>query len=181
MYCENFKISSSTWATHFLRMNNITLPPRAHIHKSVRWPTLFCLIFTVCHSFCRELFRPLYGEKRESFLKNDGISFIVVRDPFERLVSAYFDKISKNYTEKSIEWETFGEIQVYIKENYRKIKREGLIPTFEEFAEYVATNTTVLTPRINNHWKPIFYNCAPCIEKYAAVYPKKFLLKPFLW
>ena len=131
-------------------------------------------------SFCRELFGPLYGEKRESFLKNDGISFIVVRDPFERLVSAYFDKISKNYTEKSIEWETFGEIQVYIKEKYRKIKREGLIPTFEEFAEYVATNTTVLTPRINNHWKPIFYNCAPCIEKYAAVYPKKFLLKPFL-
>ena len=118
-------------------------------------------------SACRELFGPLYGEKRELFIKEDGISFIVVRDPFERLVSAYFDKISKNYTEKSIEWETFGEIQVHIKENYRKIKRGGLIPTFEEFAEYVATNTTVLTPRINNHWKPIFYNCAPCIEKYV--------------
>ena len=47
MYCENFKISSSTWATHFLRMNNITLPPRAHIHKSVRWQTLLCSIFIV--------------------------------------------------------------------------------------------------------------------------------------
>ena len=97
-------------------------------------------------SACRELFGPLYGEKRELFIKEDGISFIVVRDPFERLVSAYFDKISKNYTEKSIEWETFGEIQVHIKEKYRQIKRRGLIPTFEEFAEYVAANTTVLNP-----------------------------------
>ena len=102
------------------------------------------------------------------FNKEGGISFIVVRDPFERLVSAYLDKISKHYTQKSIEWKTFGEIQVHIRENYRKIKRKGLIPTFQEFAEYVATNTSVLTPKINNHWKPIFYNCAPCIEKYDA-------------
>ena len=38
---------------------------------------------------CREIFGPLYGEEREQFLSNGGISFIVVRDPFERLVSAY--------------------------------------------------------------------------------------------
>ena len=78
------------------------------------------------------------------------------------------DKISKHYDQNSKEWETFGEIQVHIKQNFRKIKRKGLIPTFQEFAEYVAKNTTVLTPKINNHWKPIFYNCAPCIERYDA-------------
>ena len=76
------------------------------------------------------------------------------------------DKISKHYNQNSKEWETFGEIQVHIKQNFRKIKRKGLIPTFQEFAEYVAKNTTVLTPKINNHWKPIFFNCAPCIERY---------------
>ena len=37
-----------------------------------------------------------------------------------------------------MEWESFGKIQLYIKENIRNESREGLIPTFAEFAEYVA-------------------------------------------
>ena len=133
---------------------------------------------------CREIFGPLYGEEREQFLRNGGISFIVVRDPFERLVSAYLvddylifsprkfyivstsqDKISKKYTRDSVEWESFGVVQDYIRDNIRKKTREGLVPTFSEFAEYITEEVTELNPRINNHWKPIYYNCAPCIEK----------------
>ena len=30
MYCENFKISSSTWATHFLSLNNVTVDPESY-------------------------------------------------------------------------------------------------------------------------------------------------------
>ena len=71
MYCENFKISSSTWATHFLRLNNITADPTTPLHA---------LNKKVCH--------PLYGDDRNQFL-NTGKSFIVVRDPFQRLLSAY--------------------------------------------------------------------------------------------
>ena len=37
----------------------------------------------------RDIFHPLYENDREKFFENGGISFIVVRDPFERLVSAY--------------------------------------------------------------------------------------------
>ena len=133
---------------------------------------------------CREIFGPLYGEEREQFLRNGGISFIVVRDPFERLVSAYLvddylifsptkfyivstsqDKISKKYTRDSVEWESFGVVQDYIRDNIRKEAREGLVPTFAEFAEYITEEVAELNPRINNHWKPIYYNCAPCIEK----------------
>ena len=129
----------------------------------------------------REIFGPLYGEEREQFLSDGGISFIVVRDPFERLVSAYLvmiiypikfyifctsqDKISKKYTRDSVEWESFGLVQDYIRDNIRKETREGLVPTFAEFAEYITEEVAELNPRINNHWKPIYYNCAPCIEK----------------
>ena len=133
---------------------------------------------------CREIFGPLYGEEREQFLSNGGLTFIVVRDPFERLVSAYLvddylifsptkfyivstsqDKISKKYTRDSVEWESFGVVQDYIRDNIRKETREGLVPTFAEFAEYITEEVAELNPRINNHWKPIYYNCAPCIEK----------------
>merc|ERR1712126_82453 len=136
MYCENFKISSSTWASHFLQMNDIQIEPRTPIHKTVR-----------------NIFHPLYENDREKFFENGGISFIVVRDPFERLVSAYLDKMSKTYKT----------------DNIRKKPRDGLVPTFSEFAQFVAVDAAVLTSKVNNHWKPIYFNCAPCIEKYKII------------
>ena len=74
MYCENLKISSSTWATHFLSLNNVQSDPA-----------------TPVHGLNRKVCPPLYGEERELFLST-GLSFIVVRDPFERLLSAYLVK-----------------------------------------------------------------------------------------
>ena len=38
----------------------------------------------------------MYENDREKFFENGGISFIVVRDPFERLVSAYLVTIMIN-------------------------------------------------------------------------------------
>ena len=36
MYCENYKVGSSTWASHFLHMNNITLPSKTPVHSWVK-------------------------------------------------------------------------------------------------------------------------------------------------
>ena len=74
MYCENMKISSSTWATHFLSLNNVQAGPA-----------------TPVHGLNKKVCPPLYGEEREEFLTT-GLSFIVVRDPFQRLLSAYLVK-----------------------------------------------------------------------------------------
>ena len=71
MYCENYKIGSSTWAMHFLLMNNIQIENKAPVHSLVK------LNFPL-----------LRGKIRTDFLEN-GKTFLTVRDPFERLVSAY--------------------------------------------------------------------------------------------
>ena len=63
-----FKVASSTWAMHFLKMNGMSLQ---HSHQVVS-----------------DKFGPLTGQQRKRFLKT-GKTFLVVRDPFERLVSAY--------------------------------------------------------------------------------------------
>ena len=167
MYCENLKISSSTWATHFLSLNNVQTDPA-----------------TPVHGLNRKVCPPLYGQEREIFLQT-GLSFIVVRDPFQRLLSAYLvkttvyisrkylslfqDKLNREYTIESKEWITFGVVQQFIKDKIRKEERAGLIPTFEEFLIFL-TGTIRPAPdkqtrRINNHWKPIYFNCAPCQER----------------
>ena len=84
MYCENLKISSSTWATHFLRLNNVQDDPS-----------------TPVHGLNRKVCPPLFGEEREEFL-NTGLSFIVVRDPFQRLLSAYLVKTTLEISKKPL-------------------------------------------------------------------------------
>ena len=85
MYCENLKISSSTWATHFLSLNNV--PAGAG---------------TAVHSLNRKVCPPLYGQEREEFLNTNGLSFIVVRDPFQRLLSAYLVKTTLEISTEEI-------------------------------------------------------------------------------
>ena len=77
-----------------------------------------------------------------------------MRDPFERLVSAYMvafiyftldidstpffqDKLFINISRNDTTWKTFGKIQQNIKRNLREEKRPDLVPTFPEFAIYL--------------------------------------------
>ena len=73
MYCENYKIGSSTWAMHLLKMKKIPVGKRTPIHL-----------------LARKKFPPITGKRKSSFLaRQDTISFIIARDPFERILSSY--------------------------------------------------------------------------------------------
>ena len=71
------QIGSSTWATHLLKMNNVPIYRKTPIHI-----------------VSRQHFPPLLGRRKEDFLKK-AESFIVARDPFERLLSSF--KVGSNY------------------------------------------------------------------------------------
>ena len=71
---ECAQIGSSTWATHLLRMAGVPIYRRTPIH-----------------SLARETFPPLLGRRKDTFLAT-AESFIVARDPFERLLSSYKDR-----------------------------------------------------------------------------------------
>ncbi|XP_044309754.1 carbohydrate sulfotransferase 14 isoform X2 [Varanus komodoensis] len=80
--------------------------------------------------------------------------FIFVRDPMERLLSAYRNK--------------FGEIKEYqlkygveIVKRYRKNpgKSTGDDVTFSEFLQYLLDEEV---ERMNEHWMPIYNLCQPC-------------------
>ena len=79
MYCENYKIGSSTWAIHLLKMNKIPIYRRTPIH-----------IVT------RKKFPPLFGAKKKRFLER-ATSVIIARDPFERLLSSFKENIDGGF------------------------------------------------------------------------------------
>ena len=145
-----------------------------------------------CHSVVGKKFPPLFGGERRKFLRT-GTTVLVVRDPFERLVSAYLDKLAKFNPDPSIQPKR-RRIALYIKNKFRTQPREGIVPTFEEFVKYVVScedvsihisMTTVssqvhtwrraamdeerMMVLVNMHWKPIYVNCGPCSQRSVTV------------
>uniref|UniRef100_A0A8D0DT98 Carbohydrate sulfotransferase n=1 Tax=Salvator merianae TaxID=96440 RepID=A0A8D0DT98_SALMN len=92
---------------------------------------------------------------------NHYFKFIFVRDPMERLLSAYRNK--------------FGEIKEYqlkygveIVKRYRKNpgKSSGDDITFSEFLRYLLDEDV---ERMNEHWMPIYNLCQPCAVRYDFI------------
>ncbi|XP_029939517.1 carbohydrate sulfotransferase 14 [Salarias fasciatus] len=86
--------------------------------------------------------------------------FMFVRDPMERLLSAYRNK--------------FGEIESYQKsygvkiiKRYRKVdSAKGDDVTFTEFIKYLVDENE---ERMNEHWMPIYTLCQPCAVTYDFI------------
>ncbi|KAG5830830.1 hypothetical protein ANANG_G00314730 [Anguilla anguilla] len=88
----------------------------------------------------RPVQRPEINHRLNSFLK-----FLFVREPFERLVSAYRNK----FTLKAL--------------------RSGADVRFPEFARYLADPATRRDGPLNEHWAPVHSLCHPCHLRYDLV------------
>ena len=110
---------------------------------------------TPIHIVSRQHFPPLLGRRKEAFLKK-AESFIVARDPFERLLSSFKvgseiltviffamincgdqDKLNVTIRPNLVTWYSFGQVQRTIKSKYRDTERPGTVPTFREFVKYL--------------------------------------------
>ena len=118
-------------------------------------------------------------------------SFILVRHPFNRLVSAFRDKIERSH-EKVIAKDWY--YKVYGKPIVSRYRRAALarfgadffsaennfgavvpvkggvrtadLPTFWEFVQYVKA---CRISRMDEHWKPVYEFCSPCHVNYESV------------
>jgi len=168
-WCENYKVGSSTWASHLLTLARVPI----HQHTPI-------------HRLAARHFSPIKEPSaRERFLLS-ATTFLVVRHPFERLLSAFMDKLSKPITRKTHRptaehphWSffPFGNIQEAIRAKYRRGASNKSAPTFAEFLAYLVGeagqapwNPSTVTGLVNNaHWRPITTNCDPCRQRYSLV------------
>ena len=93
--------------------------------------------------------------------------FMFVREPYERLFSAYVDKL---FAPNALYWSYIG---TFITNNFRKNATQvsklcGHDTTFEEFVRYFLHSQTTHEKR-DSHFVPIFEHCSPCEIDYDYI------------
>lgn len=95
---------------------------------------------------------------------------IVVRHPLERLLSAYRNKLEAKHEKSSRYFQTrFGKkiIRRYRRNATELSLKNGDDATFREFVEFITDDSANDTR--NEHWKPIYELCQPCLVNYNLV------------
>ncbi|XP_071545315.1 carbohydrate sulfotransferase 11-like [Panulirus ornatus] len=144
VWCNVFKAASSTWLDNFLRMAGYSgVIVRNHLSSPVE--------------LARKVYPRPTSEQLQTYLHQlNYTSFIIVRDPFQRLLSAYRDKLEP----KNQSYYRSLKCQIKEKHGHRKSPHDCQ-PTFSEFVNHVIDEDAQgMQP--NEHWAPYYRFCSPC-------------------
>ncbi|KAF7993862.1 hypothetical protein HCN44_011131 [Aphidius gifuensis] len=175
--------------------NIIKYPPTPQYTASTTWLYNICLLMRIpeaelssgreqISTIARRVIPELdYPEAEEAM--QDTTKLLVVRHPFERLLSAYRDKL-----ENSIAGRQHGTLHFYRKYGSAIVKKyrgndfvkprddqvihpinlpkpAGIEPTWSEFVDYIID--TELESYGDDHWMPYYLFCTPCSLNYSLV------------
>lgn len=110
--------------------------------------------------------------------KNVYYSFMFVRHPFERVLSAYRNKLQDPYNPQYRR--VYGsKILRYFRRGLTKEEyKSGLNVTFEEFVDYIILTYEKFGARaLNEHWQIMHNLCTPCSMKYNFIGKMETLLE----
>jgi len=161
VYCPIYKVASGTWTTNFLRLSkfNQDLP---------KWQR-FSKLHGASESVSRGLFPPPEKRSEQKKVLKESTKFLVVRHPFDRIISAYTGKIANPMAKPRF----YRDLQKEIVADYREDQSDKSPPTFAEYIRYLLDLTDdIETPK---DWKVVdcvqaYYSvCAPCDVKYDVI------------
>uniref|UniRef100_A0A182QLH1 Carbohydrate sulfotransferase n=1 Tax=Anopheles farauti TaxID=69004 RepID=A0A182QLH1_9DIPT len=155
VWCNVFKAASTSWMYNFNLMAGYS-------------PQFLRKTKDVPLQLARQKYpRPSVEKLQEAI--NQSISFIIVRHPFERLVSAYKDKIQ--YALPNSHHHKLGNriIQKYRKTVNGKPTTLLKHPTFSEFVNYLLDEIKHPHYEIDMHWVPVTHFCTPCFFHYDVI------------
>jgi len=164
VYCPIYKVASGTWTTNFLRLSsfNSDLP---------KWQR-FSKLHNASESVSRKLFPPPKGKKKQLKTLDESTKFIVVRHPFDRIMSAYKGKIANPNAKPRFYRKLQKEIKAKYSTNEKEIA-EQVPPSFAEYWMYLTDITEGLVhPK---DWRDVdcvqaFYSvCVPCDVEYDVI------------
>ena len=147
-WCPVFKAASSSMMNIFNRLSGYS---QRYLEVSGKTP-----IALLRRSYARPTVQKLIKAL------NKTVSFIIVRDPFERLISAFRDKMRpKN--------KYYSDIQREIIQKHRNDKNDvGESVRFPEFVDYLI-DCDRNNVSFNEHWVPYSKFCTPCAAHFDLI------------
>ncbi|KAJ9598199.1 hypothetical protein L9F63_011119 [Diploptera punctata] len=157
LYCYVPKVACTNWKRVFMILNgmaNSTDPlkiPASLAHHKDSIPRL-----------------SNYSSAEINIILKTYTKFLFVRNPFERLLSAYHNKLEQHYQSSKYFQSRIGR---HIVKHYRQnASKESLSKgddvTFKEFATYLIAEEQ---GNFNEHWRPIYNLCHPCSINYDII------------
>ncbi|XP_064083641.1 carbohydrate sulfotransferase 13-like [Macrobrachium nipponense] len=167
IYCPIFKAGSTTWMKNLL-----TLARETHFNGSL-------------HAKVTSLYPTPNGRQRIENLLQKSLKFMIVRHPFERLLSAYRDKMLRVLKTD----DPYRQMQLTILKDYGHIgtnasspgdqsnggsPKETSHPSFLQFLYKVRDEMQFFWKIMDGavvdpHWTPYWYSCAPCQIQYDII------------
>ena len=194
LYCPVFKAASSTWINIMLELAKDKIAKKELVQKL---PTEDLIERAKIAGIYEEYFtldsltsEEQYHSKVSGFPNKSTTAFLVVRHPFERLVSAFRDKLERSHPDNNFYFEMYGEtivqqfrgeaIDLFGNDFFNSSNNFGALlpipdnrrpnakfPSFWEFVQYL------LRPEIpmgmDEHWVPTYYHCSICEKSHLAV------------
>jgi len=164
VYCPIYKVASGTWTTNFLRLSSFN-------SQMPKWQR-FSKQYNASESTARKMFPPPKGKRKQREELSRSAKFLVVRHPFDRIISAYKGKIAKPNAKPRF----YRTLQKEIKSKYSKNKADikaGVPPTFEEYWRYLIDLTDgLVTPsdwRVVDCVRAYYSVCVPCDVNYDVI------------
>ncbi|XP_048510226.1 carbohydrate sulfotransferase 11-like isoform X2 [Athalia rosae] len=155
IWCNVFKAASTSWMYNF----NLLAGYSPQFLKASKAVPL---------SLARQRYPRPTAEQLANYL-NDSLSFLIVRHPFERLLSAYRDKL-----EHSLPNSFHSKLGAHIVSHHRvkgssKGGRHGpRYPLFEEFVRWLLGEWKAGN-ELDMHWTPIANFCTPCQVRFDII------------
>lgn len=153
VWCMVPKIASTSWSLALLEQKGFTKEELQSSEKPLQ-------------VILRGAYKDLSPGKLNATMLS-SMSFFFVRHPFERIVSAYRNKLedSSNEHDGKYFYKNYGRkiVKTYRKNKNVKFKKE---PTFVEFIDYLI-GTDINS--YDEHWKPIWLYCSVCEFTYDYI------------